>query len=1042
MPVQQQNHALKRTIIIGLGGTGRDVLMRIRRFIIDKHGKIENFPVVSFVHLDTDKNSFSNSGLPTGNTYHGENILLQKSEQVLLNVSSQAINDLMYELENESLSESPYSHIASWLNPQLKNQIGAIQNGANGIRPIGRLAFFYNFRSVKEAIEKAEERTQGHEAMMSKKGFEVQDGLEVFVIGSLCGGTGSGIFLDVAYTVRKLCNNLKQVFGYFVIAPKLYSDTALMKANTYAALKELNHYTKDGTTFSACYDKQNQLRVAEKRPPFDFPYLVSNRTFEDYQINDKSKLCNVIAYKIFLELSSELVNPMREVRDDFRVPMYNLTDLHPFKMCQGYITFGLASIYFTRDRIVQLALNRLAGKLLDFWLRGSGQSPDSRDLLDRFLLNWTGNQGEKNYLIARLEDGTQENNKSFTQSVGRWKSSLESEITGAKTTQDLEDVKQNVVRTLRSEFRKVQPGDSDSSRGSWLTACKQVQPTISEQLKHSIDDFLRSLLDPDAVDFSLNNALAFLEALQTQLNQYKGEIEERRQESKGLYTSDKIENILKESEQNIEDLSKKGSLLTVFSKNRNLDKIKTEIQDCVQKVNRIVKHNFTIVVNEEATKIIEALQKHITDRRNQIQQLKQALIELTLYHEKHEEELKQLNLDEMTGEGIFPEEAIDTCIPDNGSRDQLVSVSHQITRTLTTQTSLFYVVDGRVIVDGEQIRETMNSVIEKSFQNVGDNKVESVIKRFIDSYPLGIRSKRLEQIRKSAKPLLSMNLGDQRYKDEVSKVNHIIAFKQEDKPEVKQLREMLSNDLGVDEACLKPIQAEDEIILITEYAGFPLRIINNLQDLRGIYEDQEQQGTILHNERKNTIAFSDILPPEAKLIEDLEYIFYPSLAFGILTYNSQSNTYDCTSYDSLLDQYDVVSISYNWREAIEILASRQDITDMLKQNLDRVVVQMLQNPSRLTKGDYFQMYREFAIKVNNLPEDNPNYLYKSKVIGTNTKIDQPATEGIITRFVNKIKRQIEQMPTPPERTLSASTDINHGNPPSLLPQVIEPEPEW
>jgi hypothetical protein len=49
-----QTRAIKRTIIIGLGGTGRDVLMRIRRFIIDKYGKLSNLPVVSFVHIDTD----------------------------------------------------------------------------------------------------------------------------------------------------------------------------------------------------------------------------------------------------------------------------------------------------------------------------------------------------------------------------------------------------------------------------------------------------------------------------------------------------------------------------------------------------------------------------------------------------------------------------------------------------------------------------------------------------------------------------------------------------------------------------------------------------------------------------------------------------------------------------------------------------------------------------------------------------------------------------------------------------------------------------
>ena len=358
-----QTRAIKRTLCIGLGGTGRDVLMRIRRLIIERHGKLSNLPVISFLQIDTDKDAFNSSGLPSGNNYRGEPLLFNDAEKVLVNMTAQDVDNLLHELEHKSLFESPYSHIEEWLDPQLKDKIKAIEDGAHGIRPVGRLAFFHNFRKIQSAIETAENRTRGYEAFLLKQGFNVETGLDIFVIGSLCGGTGSGIFIDIGYTLRNLYKNNTQIYSYLIISPKLFGDTRIMNANTYGALKELNYYNTEGTTFTACYDKQNQVIVTEKRPPFDYSYLISDTTLEDYKIIQKGKLCNVIAYKIYLEIASEIGSKMQAQRNNFLDPMLK-ADEHPFKLSQRYLTFGISAIYFTRDRLVQIALNRLTIKLL------------------------------------------------------------------------------------------------------------------------------------------------------------------------------------------------------------------------------------------------------------------------------------------------------------------------------------------------------------------------------------------------------------------------------------------------------------------------------------------------------------------------------------------------------------------------------------------------------------------------------------------------------------------------------------------------------
>ncbi|HEY9701020.1 MAG TPA: tubulin-like doman-containing protein, partial [Allocoleopsis sp.] len=319
--VQTSIKKLNRTICIGLGGTGKDVLMRIRRLIVDRYGSLDNLPIVSFVHIDTDRNAAQSSSLSTGNTYHGVDISLTNAEKVVANMNALQVTNFVEELEKKSTNNrrGPYDHIALWFPPDLLPDIKAIEEGAKGIRPVGRLAFFYNYMNIKDTLEKAETRTRGHEAKLLRNlGITVESGLNIFVVGSVCGGTGSGMFLDIAYSLRKhYGNDNTSIIGYLLISPKLYGNTPIMRANTYAALKELNHYSIPGNKFTACYDQQHQIIVNESRPPFDYTYLISDEKIGqgESKILDIRQLYNVIAHKIALEFSGDLAASVKGMRD-------------------------------------------------------------------------------------------------------------------------------------------------------------------------------------------------------------------------------------------------------------------------------------------------------------------------------------------------------------------------------------------------------------------------------------------------------------------------------------------------------------------------------------------------------------------------------------------------------------------------------------------------------------------------------------------------------------------------------------------------------
>ncbi|MFN6156613.1 MAG: tubulin-like doman-containing protein [Dolichospermum sp.] len=166
---ENQTRGINRTICIGLGGTGRDVLMRIRRLIVDRYGDLNNLPIVSFVHIDTDKAATQVTGIRTGSTYHGVDLSFKEAEKVSATMSSKDVTMFVDGLERRSeySNYGPYDHIGRWFPSGLLQDVGAIEDGAKCIRPVGRRAFFHNYQKIKTSIVTAENRTRGHESFLN-----------------------------------------------------------------------------------------------------------------------------------------------------------------------------------------------------------------------------------------------------------------------------------------------------------------------------------------------------------------------------------------------------------------------------------------------------------------------------------------------------------------------------------------------------------------------------------------------------------------------------------------------------------------------------------------------------------------------------------------------------------------------------------------------------------------------------------------------------------------------------------------------------------
>src|SRR5579862_5475637 len=50
---------ISRSIIIGVGGTGHQIILDVRKRLVEKYGSLEKVPIVGFCLLDTDQAIFS-----------------------------------------------------------------------------------------------------------------------------------------------------------------------------------------------------------------------------------------------------------------------------------------------------------------------------------------------------------------------------------------------------------------------------------------------------------------------------------------------------------------------------------------------------------------------------------------------------------------------------------------------------------------------------------------------------------------------------------------------------------------------------------------------------------------------------------------------------------------------------------------------------------------------------------------------------------------------------------------------------------------------
>jgi hypothetical protein len=246
----------KRVLAIGIGGTGKAALTILKERLEETYSKVPDNVVL--LSLDTDDlrdvDVFAGTKLNQNVDERGRepeyvHIVSKKGvtmDTIFADLASGRTGAYMRWLEKEKLSRI--------LTPAEKD----IRGGAQQRRPIGRIALFQRWNNpIYNSIVNAVSRIYGEpEQEQPVDAVEKeQSKRQVFIIGSVAGGTGSGFLIDVANLVRHAVHTHQKWqsidVSAIIVLPDAFStyttmmnDPTNLKPNSYAALRELDRFIR------------------------------------------------------------------------------------------------------------------------------------------------------------------------------------------------------------------------------------------------------------------------------------------------------------------------------------------------------------------------------------------------------------------------------------------------------------------------------------------------------------------------------------------------------------------------------------------------------------------------------------------------------------------------------------------------------------------------------------------------------------------------------------------------------------------------------
>jgi hypothetical protein len=385
--------AIRPTLFIGLGGTGKEVLLRLRRKFYERLGR-PGLPCTSYLWADTDTRDVMAQGERMDEIYQA--VTFQPHEQITLLEGSVGTN-----LSGMFTNRGEWRHIHDWLHPEVERFGTEISDGAGGVRTVGRLTFFYHFGNrINNLIPDALNSINTQQAINATKQLfqdrkmgivELIPEPQVFIVCSLAGGTGCGTVLDTVFFLRYLSQQAGIPIDRFVgilFMPNVFYTTAKDEVaqrsygNAYAALKELEFYTlrlKQDEDLSIDYHVEwnGGHRLQIQGPPFSIAYIeeMKNEGGIGLDPNNRDEIFSMVAESLLLDFMPGPFSTQK--RSHYSNVVQYLSGVQganiasggvvlPQEFARRYASFGMSKIEIPLDSLKAAAAALLASEIASY----------------------------------------------------------------------------------------------------------------------------------------------------------------------------------------------------------------------------------------------------------------------------------------------------------------------------------------------------------------------------------------------------------------------------------------------------------------------------------------------------------------------------------------------------------------------------------------------------------------------------------------------------------------------------------------------------
>ncbi len=356
---------------IGLGGCGGAIVDELARKVKQEPSFDRYEDLIHFFALDTDTDDLArHKWIDSGHKF----------------ILSDFDKPDYVELKQGKLHAKPDELFTQWW-PGYYRPRATRGKGAGQIRIESRLAFYHHLENdgakILDTLEKAIRR-----AYDIHNPFRARKAAKIYIYASLAGGTGSGGFAMMAFTMRRLLGGQRghQLIGTFVL-PNVFKSKGLppnqfdkIMANGYSALQELEllQGAKPEAPVEFHFDPDHPERKLVDRPPFDQVYLVEEKTSSGVVIADPSQIYPAIADAAHAQIFSSIIDKEGSTLDN---DTRELMQLDEQTFTKSFGSFGISALVLPAADVLEYCATRLGVDLLLAAVPGGGAAlGDGADL--------------------------------------------------------------------------------------------------------------------------------------------------------------------------------------------------------------------------------------------------------------------------------------------------------------------------------------------------------------------------------------------------------------------------------------------------------------------------------------------------------------------------------------------------------------------------------------------------------------------------------------------------------------------------------------